>query len=151
MANPIAFKPPPVDPRTELTRRLEAAPVEHAEALLAAWDVLQAAHDQGLLDAVHGVMVGRDTIFGKLAEYAKLPESVNGIRNMISLMKIAGALDPVAMEKMAKAMVAANEEHAREDKPPGVWHLFRRATGEDGRRGLSLLVRMLSALGRGMK
>jgi uncharacterized protein YjgD (DUF1641 family) len=141
----------PVDPRTELTRRLEAAPVEHAEALLVAWDVLQAAHDQGALDIVHGALAGRDTIFGKLAEYAKLPESVNGIRNVISLMKVVGSIEPERLEQLAKAMAAANEEHAREDKPPSAWQLFRRATNEDGRRGLSFVVQMLSALGRGVK
>ena len=36
MANPIAFKPNPVDPKLELEKRLSAAPMEHGEALLVA-------------------------------------------------------------------------------------------------------------------
>ena len=48
MAIPISFKPQPVDPHQELMRRVDAAPREHAEALLVAWDLLQTAHDQGI-------------------------------------------------------------------------------------------------------
>jgi len=74
MANPLNFKPLTVDPRTELQRRVAEAPVIHAEALLVAWDVLQAAHDQGILDMMHGMIGAKDTITGKVAEYAKLPK-----------------------------------------------------------------------------
>lgn len=151
MANPIAFKPPAVDPRTELNRRLEAAPAEHAEALLVLWDILQSAHDAGALDAVHGLMTGRDAIAGKLAEYAKLPESVNGIRNLISLAKIAGAIEPDALERLAKAAVSANEEQIRETNPPGLWRIFRRGTNENSRRGLSFLSRLIESLGCALK
>jgi uncharacterized protein YjgD (DUF1641 family) len=151
MANPLQFKPPTVDPRTELSRRLDAAQTEHAEALLVVWDILQAAHDNGTLDAVNGLVVGRDTIFGKLAEYAKLPESVNAIRNLISLAKVAGAIEPQRLEKLSKCMVAATEEHSLETKPPSLWRLFRRSTNAESRRGLSFLTSLLSALGQGMK
>jgi uncharacterized protein YjgD (DUF1641 family) len=151
MANPIAFKPPPVDPRKELTRRLESAPTEHAEALLVVWDILQSAHDTGTLDAVHGLMVGRDAIAGKLAEYAKLPESTNGIRNLISLMKIAGALEPETLERLAKSVATASEVQAREAKPPSLWCIFRRGTNEDSRRGLSFLTLLIESAGQALK
>ena len=36
--------------------------MEHAEALLVAWDVLQAAHDKGLLDILHGMIAAKDAI-----------------------------------------------------------------------------------------
>jgi uncharacterized protein YjgD (DUF1641 family) len=151
MANPITFKPAPVDPRTELNRRLDAAPTEHAEALLLVWDILQSAHDTGTLDTVHGLTVGRDTIFAKLAEYAKTPEGTNAIRNLISLAKIAGALEPETLERLSKSLIAAEKEHKQEQKPPSLWQLIRRGTSEDSRRGLSFLTRLLAALGRSMK
>jgi uncharacterized protein YjgD (DUF1641 family) len=151
MANPIAFKPPAVDPRTELNRRLDAAPTEHAEALLVVWDILQSAHDTGTLDTVHGLITGRDTIFAKLAEYAKTPESTNAIRNMISLAKIAAAIEPETLEKLSKLLVAAEAEHKQERKPPSLWQLVRRTTSQDSRRGISFLTRLLAALGRSMK
>ena len=83
MANPLAYTPKPVNPKLELQRRLDAAPAEHGEAMLVAWDLLQKAHDEGLLDLIHGLVGAKDVIAGKLAEYAKLPEGVSAIRNLI--------------------------------------------------------------------
>jgi uncharacterized protein YjgD (DUF1641 family) len=151
MANPIPFKPALVDPRTELTRRLEAAPTEHAEALLVAWNILQTAHDEGVLDTVHGLIGAKDTIFAKLAEYAKLPEGVASIRNLLSIAKILGTLDPETLDQISKAMLTATSEHQQETKSPSLFQLARRANTEDSRRGLSFLTLILSSLGRALK
>jgi uncharacterized protein YjgD (DUF1641 family) len=150
MANPLQFKPPSVDPRTELNRRLDAAPTEHAEALLVVWDILQAAHDQGVLDAVHGLVTAKDTIFATLARYAKTQEGVNSIRNLIAAAKLVGSLEPDRLDKLAKVLVGACDEQ-RHQKPPTLWQLFRQSTNEDSRRGLSFLTYLLSGLGRTLK
>ncbi len=149
MANPIAFKPA-VDPRTELNRRLEGAPAEHAEALLVAWDILQTAHDQGVLDAFHGLVSAKDTIFATFAEYAKMPEGAAGIRNFISLTKVFATLDPETLENLSRVIVTATEEHRREARPPSLWKIARLANSEDSRRGLSLLTLILSGFGRSL-
>ena len=151
MANPLPFKPASADPRTELKRRLESAPTEHAEALLVAWDVLQSAHDQGVLDAFHGLIAAKDTIFGKLAEYAKLPEGVASLRNVISLAKILGTLDPETLDCLSQSLRRAALTHAREEKPPSLWQIGRRVASEDGRRGLSFVTLMLSSVGAALK
>ena len=70
MANPIHFVPKQVDPKLELGRRLAAAPTEHAEALLVAFDLLEEAHRQGVLDALHGAIGAKDTIVASLAAYS---------------------------------------------------------------------------------
>ncbi len=44
MAQPIPLEIPPRNPRAELRSRLELAPEEHAEAVLAAYEVLQELH-----------------------------------------------------------------------------------------------------------
>ena len=41
MARPISLELPPRDPRQELRKRLDEAPIEHAEALLDSWELLQ--------------------------------------------------------------------------------------------------------------
>lgn len=151
MANPLKFRPPAVDPRTELNRRLDAAPEEHAEALLVAWDILQTAHDQGVLDAFHGLIAAKDTIFGTLAEYAKLPEGSAGIRNFIVLTKIFATLDPETLTKVSENLIAANQEYQREQRPPSLWQLARRAASEDSRRGLSFMTLLMSAFGKSLK
>jgi uncharacterized protein YjgD (DUF1641 family) len=149
MANPITFKPLPVDPHLELERRLQAAPREHAEALLVVYDILQAAHENGLLDTAHGLVSARDTIFGKLAEYAKTAEGEAGIRNLLTVAKIFAALDSETLDQLSRSIVDASQQH--EQRPPSLWQLFKRTNSEDGRRGLSFLTIMLSGLGKSLK
>ena len=145
MANPIAFKPAPYDPKEGLMRRLEAAPREHAEALLVAYDLLQTAHDEGILDALHGMVHAKDEIVGKLAEGARVQESVDALRNLIAAGKILGAIPPETMSCIASAMSSASQATA--DEPLTMWGLFRRVSSREGRRGLTMAVSLLTALG----
>jgi uncharacterized protein YjgD (DUF1641 family) len=151
MANPITFKPNPVDPHLELDRRLARAPREHAEALLVVYDILEAAHDNGTLDAVHGLITARDKIAGKLAEAANTEEGKTALLNLFETAKILGSLDPEVLAPIAGAMRQSSEQHKRETTPPSAWQLFRRATSEDGRRGLSFFTLILTNLGRSLK
>jgi uncharacterized protein YjgD (DUF1641 family) len=151
MANPISFKPKAVDPKLELQRRLAAAPNDHAEALLVAFDVLEEAHRQGILDALHGVIGAKDTIVGLLAKYSAEEISVNAIRNLMALGKVLGTLDPEPLSQLSKEMVVAMQAHKAEEKPPSLWQLFRRVNQPEARRGLSFLTLMLGAFGRATK
>lgn len=151
MANPLTFKPLPVDPHLELERRLNAAPREHAEALLVVYDIIQAAHDNGLLDTAHGLISARDTIIGKLAEYAKTPEGETGIRNLLAAAKILAALDPEILDQLSRSVVTAAQQHQQEQRPPSLWQIFKRTNSEDSRRGLSFLTLLLSGFGRSLK
>lgn len=151
MANPIVFKPAPIDPKLELQKRIDAASVEHAEALLVAYDVLQAAHDKGLLDALHGAIESKDFIVGKLAEYAKLPEGIAGIRNLLAAAKIVTLMEPEVLERLIHSIIDASRAQENEKTPPSMWQLFKRMTSEDSRRGLSLMTLTLVRLGRSLK
>lgn len=170
MAHPIQFKPQPVDYHQELMRRVEAAPAQHAEALLVAWDLLQTAHDQGLLDLAQGLMGGRDIIANKLADGISQPEAVAAMRNMIALGRILASIDPDMLHRVSRAMAEsaapmlnrefdntqpkiAGVHHAqaqapREHRPASLWQLFKRVASEDGRRGLTFAVNLLTAFGR---
>jgi len=151
MANPLKFKPPPVDPRLELQRRLATAPVEHGEAQLVLWDLLQSAHDQGILDLVNGMVGAKDKITATLAKYANTPEGIASIRNLLATVKLLGQLDPEVLDDLSRVLADATCEHQKEKKPPSLWQLFRRSTSEDSRRGLSFLTLLLSGLGRSLK
>jgi uncharacterized protein YjgD (DUF1641 family) len=150
MANPLPFKPLSVDPRSEHARQLAAAPTEHAEALLVAWDLLQTAHDQGILDLLNGLVGAKNTVAGKLADYALLPESIAAMRNLISLMKILSAFEPETLDCIAEAVRTASIEHREEVTPPSLFRIARRAMSEDSRRGLSFLTLLLSGLGQSL-
>lgn len=151
MAVPLSFKPQPVDPHLELERRLARAPREHAEALLVVYDVLQAAHENGTLDAIHGLITARDKIAGRLAEAANTPEGRTALLNLLEAAKVLASLDPTLLAPLADAVRQSSEEHRRESTPPSAWQLFRRATSSDGRRGLSFFTLVLTNLGRSLK
>jgi uncharacterized protein YjgD (DUF1641 family) len=151
MANPIAFKPITVDFKLDLQRRLEKAPSEHAAAMLQAWDVLEAAHEAGVLDLLHGMLESKDTIINTLSKYASQPEGVAGIRNLLTAAKILTEVDPELLEHISKVMVSAREEHKQERTPPSLFQIAKRANSEDGRRGLSFMTLVLSGLGRSLK
>ena len=151
MAKPLTFTPQPVDPHLELERRLARAPREHAEALLVVCDILQASHENGTLDAVHGLITARDKIFGRLAEFAKTPEGETGLLNLLEAAKLLSSLDPEILAHLSRATYESSLQHKQETTPPSTWQLFRRATSEDGRRGLSFLTLLLTSLGRSLK
>ncbi len=147
MAQPITFTPPSVDPHVELMRKVEAAPREHAEALLVAWDLLQTAHDQGILDLLQGLVGGRDIIAGQLASALVMPESINAIRNLIALGRIAAAIDPDTLHRLAKAMDQGMQGPQPDGPTPSLFRIMRQATSPAGKRGLSFAVQLLVALG----
>lgn len=145
MANPIAFKIKPLDPRAGLQKRLQDAPMQHAEALLVAYDVIQAAHDEGILDLLHGMVKHKNTVFEHLAEGSKKQESIDTLRNLISLGKVLGAVEPETLSCVSAALSTSSKP--KPDEPLSMWGLFKRVGSREGRRGLTLMVEILVALG----
>lgn len=155
MAKPITFKPVTVDFKADFMRKLEKAPEEHAEALLLAYDVLEAAHREGLLDLLHGAIGAKDTIITTVSKFAADPEGVAAIRNLLTSAKILAELDPELLDRLSRGLADANNQYRNEqahaEKPPSLWQLFRRATSEDSRRGLSFMTLILTSIGRSLK
>jgi uncharacterized protein YjgD (DUF1641 family) len=151
VTKPIAFKPNTVDFKADLQRRLEKAPDEHAAALLAAYDVLEAAYDEGLLDILHGMIASKDKIIVTLSRFAAEPGGIAGIRNLLTAAKILTELDPEVLDQVSKVMASATEERKREQTPPSLFQLAKRATSEDSRRGLSFMTMVLAGLGKSLK
>ena len=141
MANPIHFSPK-VDPQTELRRRLEAAPEQHAEALLVLYDLLEEAHDQGLLDLLHGAVGSKNAIAGKLAYYAKQPMSTQAIRNLLILGELLGSFDPTVLAQTKTQVLDRRKD------PPSLWSLFRQAASADGRRGMGMFLAFVCGAGK---
>jgi uncharacterized protein YjgD (DUF1641 family) len=151
MAKPIAFKPITVDFKADLLRRLEKAPEEHSAALLAAYNVLEAAYEEGLLDILHGMIASKETIITTLSRYASQPEGITGIRNLLTAAKILTELDPEVLDHVSRAMAQAALEYKLEQRPPSLFQLAKRANSEDSRRGLSFMTLILSSLGKSLK
>jgi uncharacterized protein YjgD (DUF1641 family) len=151
MAQPIPLELPPSDPRAELQARLQNAPLEHAEALLAAYEVLQGLHDRGAFELLRGALGSSDRVIEIITEAAKTPESIRGIRNIIILTKILGTMEPEFVEGFARSLPEAIAfTKAHESKPPGVLGVMSKFGNIDFRRGLLLVTSMLEALGRNL-
>jgi uncharacterized protein YjgD (DUF1641 family) len=150
MARPIPLELPKRDPREELRSRLEHAPVEHAEAVLAGFEVLQGMHDRGVLELLRGVIGGSDKILEIIVEATKTPEAVRGIRNLVILAKILGSIESELLEKFAQAVpdVLAGVAKAEITEPPGFWGVLKIFRSKNLRRGLAVATNMLEALRR---
>jgi uncharacterized protein YjgD (DUF1641 family) len=151
MAQPISLELPARDPRAELRARLEHAPLEHAEALLSAYEFLQGLHDRGVFELLRGALGPGDKVLEIIVEAAKTPESVRGIRNILILARMLGNLQPEVVAAFARSMPEAIAiSQARHSDPPGLWFLVNNLGKTDFRRGLLLVTSVLEALGRNL-
>jgi uncharacterized protein YjgD (DUF1641 family) len=151
MAQPIPLELPPRDPRAELAARLQTAPLDHAEALLSAYQLLQALHDRGALDLFRGALGSSDRVLEIVTQQATQPESVRALRNLIVLAKSLGSIEPELMEGFARAVPEAlSRTKACDAKPPGLFGILRQFARRDFRRGLVLVNSMLEAFGRNL-
>jgi len=147
MAQPILLKIPPEDPREVLRRRLETAPLEHAEALLSVFDIVQELHDKGLLEIAKGALGSGEKVMKIGVDAANSPEVIQGIRNFMILSKLFASLDPRLLEHLAQAVPKALVE-AKEKKPPGLFSLLGMLINQDTRRILGITTRVVESLGR---
>jgi uncharacterized protein YjgD (DUF1641 family) len=147
MAQPIPLELPARDPRAELQVRLQNAPLEHAEALLAAYAVLQGLHDRGVLELLRGALGSSDKVLAILVDAAKTPEVIIATRNLLILSKVVFSLEPELLENIAEAMPNSLTQ-AREEKPLSLWHTLKKMCSQDTRRALSAMLGILESFGK---
>ena len=147
MAKQIEFNQTALHPKEALSRKLEQAPLEHAEALLKGYEVLQAAQENGVLDLLQGAITAQDKIVEKVAGYANTPEGINTMRNLLVVGSIVGSVDPDFMHQATKELTAGIDRDTRRRRP-GLWGTLRRLTSPDVLIGLSLAITVLEVVGR---
>ncbi len=125
MAQPIPLQMPARDPRAELQTRLQNAPLQHAEALLSGYELLQRLHDRGVLDLLRGALGSSDKVIEIVVDAAKTPEAIIATRNLLILSKVVFSLEPELLEGIAKA-VPNSLTQAREEKPLKLWQMFKK-------------------------
>jgi uncharacterized protein YjgD (DUF1641 family) len=151
MAQPIHLELPPRDPRAELQIRLQGAPLEHAQALLAAYEVLQGLHDRGVFELLRGALGSSDKVIEIIVEAAKTPASIRSIRNGLILAKTLGTLEPEQVGALTRSLPEALAlVQAQGPRPPGLWGILKRSRSPDFRRGLFLAASLLESLGRNL-
>ena len=149
MAQPIPLEIPPRNPRAELRSRLEQAPEEHAEAVLAAYEVLQELHNRGVLEIMRGALAASDEILETVVDDVRTPEAIRAVRNLLFWRRILGSIEPEWFKGIFKAIPEGIAEATAEvEKPVGLFTLLRRLTTKDSRRGLAAAIDFLQAFGR---
>jgi uncharacterized protein YjgD (DUF1641 family) len=143
MAKPVAYRVfTPADAREELKGKIDDAPLDHAQAVLGAYDLLEQAHRSGVLEILRGVLAAQDTLITHIADLLTQPEIVNALRNLMVIGKLVGSINPEVLE----ASLGASVEQGRKGAP-SVFSLLGRANTGDARRGLDVAMGLLSALG----
>ena len=148
MARPIVFHPASVDPRVELQTRLQTAPAEHTEAILAAYEVLQGLHDRGLLDLLRGALGSGDKLLEIAVAAGESSGSIRATRNLLLLTKMLGAIDPEDLQVFTQTVPLALRAAARRSEPAGFWKLLMGFRKKDVRRGMSAVQALLETLGQ---
>src|SRR5437660_8573023 len=139
MSQPLRLEFPPRDARVELQTRLQNAPLQHAEALLSGYELLQLLHDRGVLDLLRGGLGSSDKVLSIAVDAAKTPEAINATRNLLILSKVMFTLEPDLLENIAQAVPNSLAE-ARKQKPLTLWQLFKKMCNHDTRLALSAMV-----------
>lgn len=148
MAKPIELMPKVPDAREELKRRVDAAPVEHADAVLSAYELLQELHESGTLNALRGVVGAGDEVVRHAVGMATKPEAVNALRNLLIASKVLGSIDPEILHGLTADLPAAMQRP--EENPPSLFAIFHRMSSKASRRALVFGVTILESVGKGL-
>jgi uncharacterized protein YjgD (DUF1641 family) len=131
----------PTDSRQDLIRRVEQAPAEHAEAVLAAYELLEQLHDKDVLQLLTGMLSAKDTVIDHVVDLVSSPEAVSALRIVLMLGNTLKSVDP---NKIHAALNKAGEA------PPSLLGLAKIAASEDARRGMAVGLALVAALGEAL-
>lgn len=150
MAKPVPMKVfVQPDPREQLLKRIQDAPIEHADAVLSAYDLLQRLHDTGTLDVLRGALGAGNALVEHVVSLATAPESVNAIRNLILMGKLLGSINPEILHAVVEGVPQTTAQVPAQE-PPSLFALGKRAASQDARRGLAAAINVLEIFGKGL-
>jgi uncharacterized protein YjgD (DUF1641 family) len=152
MARPIPLELPARDPREELRKKLDQAPVKHAEALLDSYELLQQLHDHGVFELLRGALSASDKLIEAAVDAAKSDESIRAMRNAMILGKLLATINPDVLQCVA---TAASDTLGCYEKPviepPGLFSLLIQFRHKELRRSIAFINRFLERLGEQIK
>lgn len=151
MAQPIPLTLPPRDLHRDANVQLQTVPTRHAEAIVAAYEVLQLMHDEGLLEVMRGTLGGGDAVIRQAVAVASDAATIRATRNAFVLLKALGEIEPALLNDLTTAVPKALDQANREEaKPPGVFKLLRSFFNADFRRGLGAFTNVVEIFGRNL-
>lgn len=137
MAVPVEFRKfTPQDSRGDLMRRVENAPAEHAEAVLAAYDLLEQLHDKDVLNLLTGLLSAKDTVINHAVDVVSSPEAVKGLRLLLMLINSMKTIDADKLHHVLN-----------NDETPSLLTIGKQMTSQDARRALGVAAGVLNVFG----
>lgn len=128
----------PRNSREDLIRKVEQAPVEHAEAVLAAYDLLQRLHEKGMIDLLNGLLSAGDTVVDRVVDVISSTEAVTALRMALTFVNLLSVIDP---DELHTVISNAGKE------TPSLLTIGKQATSKDARRGMAAAVGLLTVFG----
>ena len=80
----------PADARIDLIKKLESAPVEHAEAILHGYELLQQLHEKGFLELLTGVLTGGEAVLNHVVGLISSPTAITATRVGLMMVNLLG-------------------------------------------------------------
>src|SRR6201996_2604152 len=142
MAKAVPFREfTPRNSRDDLIRKVDQAPVEHAEAVLAAYDLLQRLHEKGLIDLLNGLLSAADTVVDRVVDVISSKEMVTALRVALILGDLLSSIDADKLH----AVVSNSRTQA-----PSLLAIGKQAISKDARRSMALTVGLLNVIGEAL-
>lgn len=123
-------------------RELEAAPREHADAILEAYSLLERLHSAKILATANGLLSAGDTLVDRLTNVVSSQQAVTLLQVGLILGDIATSLDAARLQKVVEETKAAT---------PSWFSLTRRIFSADTRRMLGLTLGLLEIAGGSLR
>lgn len=142
MAKAVEFRRfTPEDSRADLIRRIEAAPHEHAEAILEAYELLQNLHKTGVIAAANGAFNAGETVIGKLTDVVSSKPAIAAMRLGLIFGDILTSLDANQVHEI----VASTRK-----SPPSWFSIIRQLFRPETRQVMGLGLGLMQAVGDSM-
>jgi uncharacterized protein YjgD (DUF1641 family) len=141
MAQAVDFRRfTPDNSREDLARRIREAPVEHADAFLAAFALLQKLHDAGLLSLASGLISAGNAIVNHVADVADSPQAVTALRTALTLGSVLNTLDA---DELEKAMQVS-------EKDASLLRILKGLMTTESRQVAAIAVKVLNVFGKAL-
>jgi uncharacterized protein YjgD (DUF1641 family) len=142
MAKAVSFREfTPRNSRDDLIRKVDQAPSEHAEAVLAAYDLLQRLHEKGLINLLNGLLGAGDNVIERVVDAISSKEMVTALRIVLTFGNLLSSIDADKLH----AVVSDSRKEA-----PSLLTIAKQAISKDARRSMAISVGLLNVLGEAL-
>jgi uncharacterized protein YjgD (DUF1641 family) len=143
MAQAVEFRTfTPNNARHDLIKRLEEAPEEHAEAILATYELLQRLHDKGLIDVANGLLSASTMVVEKAVDIVSSKPMITATRAALLGMNLLNNLDA---DRMHGLLTPTNA------RPASLWSVVKQILSRDTWRGIAAGIGLLNLFGSALR